>query len=158
MKDLMRKMMRMIIKQDSELRRLKQSQGHMKDMMNINLNAIHKRDERIVELEKYSRKLCLSFYKVECKGDALSSIMFLFKQILQLNFNPTSLAACHPLNQSPNAPIIVKFIYHQDRDLIWRRRTWLKGMSNSLGRPVQIEEYLAPRDREVELKQNKWAF
>ena len=80
MKDLMREMTRMIIKQDGELRRLKQSQGHMKDMMNINTNAIHKLDERIVELEKYSRKLCLIFYNVECKGDALSSIMFLFKQ------------------------------------------------------------------------------
>ena len=117
-------------------------------MMNIKTNALHKLDERIVELEKYSRKLCLIFYNVECKGDALSSIMFLFKQILQLNFNSTSLAACHPLNQSPNAPIIVKFIYHQHRDLIWRR-TWLKGISNSLRRPLQIEECLPPRDREV---------
>ena len=149
MKDLMQKMMRMIIRQDGELRKLKQSQGHMKDMININTNAIHKLDERTVELEKYSRKLCLIFYNVECKGDALSSIIFLFKQILQLNFNPTSLAACHPLNQSPNAPIIVKFIYHQDRDLIWRRRTWLKGVRNSIGRPVQVEECLSPRDREV---------
>ena len=149
MKDLMQKMMRMIIRQDGELRKLKQSQGHMKDMININTNAIHKLDERTVELEKYSRKLCLIFNKVECKGDALSSIIFLFKQILQLNFNPTSLAACHPLNQSPNAPIIVKFIYHQDRDLIWRRRTWLKGVSNSIGRPVQVEECLSPKDREV---------
>ena len=149
MKDLMHKMMRMIIRQDGELRKLKQNQGHMKDLINVNTNAIHKLDERTVELEKYSRKLCLIFYNVECKGDALSSIIFLFKQILQLNFNPTSLAACHPLKRSPNAPIIVKFIYHQDRDLIWRRRTWLKGVSNSIGRPVQVEECLSPRDREV---------
>ena len=96
MKDLMRKMMQMIISQDGELWWFKQSQGHMNDMMNINTNAIHKLDERNVELEKYSRKLCLIFYNVECKADALSSIMFLFKQILQINFNPTSLAACHP--------------------------------------------------------------
>ena len=148
-KNLMRKMMRMIKKQDGELRRLKQSQGHNKDMMNIKTNAIHKLYERIVELEKYSRKLCLIFYNFECKGDALSSIMFLFKHIFHINFNPTSLAVCHLLNQSLNAPIIMKFIYHQDRDLIWRRRTWLKGVSNSLGQPVQIEECLAQKDRKV---------
>ena len=96
MKDLMRKLMQMIIAQDGELWWFKQSQGHMNDMMNINTNALHKLAERNVELEKYSRKLCLIFYNVECKADALSSIMFLFKQILQINFNPTSLAACHP--------------------------------------------------------------
>ena len=53
-----------------------------------------------------------------------------------------------PLNQNLNAPIIVKFIY-QDRDLVWRRRTWLKGISNSMGRAVQIEECLAPRNGEI---------
>ena len=59
MKDLMQKMMRMIIRQDGELRRLKQSQGHMNDMININTSAIHKLDERTVRLENYSRKQCL---------------------------------------------------------------------------------------------------
>ena len=68
--------------------------------------------------------------------------------MLQTNLNPLSIAACHPLNQNLNAPII-KFIYHQDRDLVWRRRTWLKGISNSMGRAVQIEECLALRDLKI---------
>ena len=102
-----------------------------------------------MELEKYSGKLCLIFHNFENKGDALASILYLLKVVLQINLNPSSIAACHPLNQNLNAPIIVKFIYHQDRDLVWRRRTWLKGISNSMGRAVQTEECLAPRDREI---------
>ena len=117
-------------------------------MVVIILNAIHKL-ERTVELEKYSRKLCLIFHNIENKGDALTSILYLLKVLLQINLNPSSIAACHPLNQNLNAPIIVKFIFHQDRDLVWRRRTWLKGISNSMGRTVQIEECLATRDREI---------
>ena len=111
-------------------------------------NEIHKLDERTVELEKYSRKLCLIFHNIENKGDALTSILYL-KVVLQIDLNPSSIAACHPLNENLNAPINVKSIYHQDRDLVWRRRTWLKWISNSMGQAVQIEECLAPRDREI---------
>ena len=102
-----------------------------------------------MELQKYSRKLCLIFHNIENKGDALTSILYLLKDVLQINLNPSIIAACHPFNQNLKAPIIVKFIYHQDRDLVWRRRTWLTGISNSMGRAVQIEECLAPRDREI---------
>ena len=69
--------------------------------------------------------------------------------MLHINLNPSNNEACHPLNQNLNAPIIVKFNYHQDRDLLRRQRTWLMGISNSMGRAVQIEECLAPRDGEI---------
>ena len=86
-------------------------------MVVVDTNAIHKLDERTVELKKYSRKLCLKFHNSENKGDASTSI-YLLEVVLHNNLNPSSIAACHPLNQNLNAPIIVKFIYHQDRDLV----------------------------------------
>ena len=54
--------------------------------------------------------------------ESLTSTLCLLKDVLQINLNPPSIATCHPLNQNLNAPIIVEFI-HQDRDLVWRRRT-----------------------------------
>ena len=87
-------------------------------MVVVDTNAIHKLDERTVELEIYSRKLCLIFHNSENKGDASTSILYLLKVVLHNNLNPSSIAACHPLNQNLNAPIIVKFSYHQDRDLV----------------------------------------
>ena len=97
-------------------------------MIVSNTNAIHKLDDRTVELGKYLRKLCLIFNNVENRADALSTILYLLKVVLHINLNPSSIAACHPLNQNINAPIIVKFIYHQDRELVGRLRTWLKGL------------------------------
>ena len=103
MKDLMPKMMRKIIKQDGELMRLKQSQGQMKGMTNINTNAIHKLDEQIVELEKYSRKLCLIFYNVECKGNALSSIVSL-QTDFATKFQPHQPSSVSPIKPKPDRP------------------------------------------------------
>ena len=73
----------------------------------LNTNANHKLDERTVEHERYSRKLCLIFNNIENKGDASTSILYILKVVLQINLNPLSIAACHPLNQNLNAPIIV---------------------------------------------------
>ena len=148
-KDLLKKMIELIIKQHDEIKSLKQNQRKLQDMVVLNTNAIHKLDERTVELEKYSRKLCLIFHNIENKGDALRSILYLLKIVLQIKHQPSSIAACHPLNPNQNAPIIVKFIYYQDRDFVWRRRTWLKGISNSMERTIQFEKCLAPRDREI---------
>ena len=129
-KDLQKKTIELIIKQH-EIKSLKQNQRKLQDMVVFNKNEIHKLDERTVELEKYSRKLCLIFHNIENKGDALTSKLYLLKVVLQINLNPSSIAACHPLNQNLNAPIIVKFIYHQR-------------ISISMGRAVQIQEGLAP--------------
>ena len=149
LKQLIKKMMGHIQKQDQELKSLRRNQTLMNEEMIENTNALHKLDGRVVELEKYSRKLCLIFSNIEDRGDALTSIIYLLNNLLQININSSRFAACHPLSQNPGAPVIVKFIYHADRDIIWRRKAWLKGVTNSLGKPVIVEECLAPRDREL---------
>ena len=148
-KPLLRKMMELIQRQDEELKKLRHGQSYIREQINNNTNVLHKIDERVVELEKYSRKLCLIFSNLNDRGDALTSIIYLFNEVLQINFNPSRFAACHPLSQNTGAPVIVKFIYHADRDIIWRR-SWLKGVTNSLSKPVTVEECRAPRDRELQ--------
>ena len=43
----------------------------------------------------------------------------------------------------------MKFIYHADRDVVWRRRSWLKNVLNNKGQPVFIEECLSPRYKAI---------
>ena len=57
------------------------------------------------------------------------------------------MAAFHPLSQSPNPGIIVKFIHHADRDIVWHRKSWLNGYKSRYGYANSVEECLAPRHR-----------
>ena len=63
LKQLIKKMMGNIQKQDQELKLLRRNQTIMNEEMIDNTNALHKLDGRVVELEKYSRKLCLIFFQ-----------------------------------------------------------------------------------------------
>ena len=72
------------------------------------------------------------------------SILQLLRNCLQININAQDIAACHSLNRTLVAPVIVKFIYHEHRDLCWRRKSWLKGVQNTMGKPIIIEECLGP--------------
>ena len=119
LKQLIKKKMGHIQKQDQELKLLRRNQTIMNEEMIDNTNALHKLDGRVVELEKYSRKSCLIFCNIEDRGDALTSIIYLLNNLLQININSSRFAACHPLSQNPGAPVIVKFIYHADRDINW---------------------------------------
>ena len=152
MKAVLMKMIDVIKQQDDEIYQLKGKLKNTEKRSIDNTNSIHQLNERVNEVEKYSRKLCLIFSNVQQKGDPITSLLYLFSEVLKVNMNATNLAACHPLSQHPNAPIIAKFIFHADRDIIWRRRHWLKGITNSDGKPVLIEECLTPRDREIRVE------
>ena len=69
------KMMGLIQKQDEELKKLRHGQSYIREQINNNTNVLHKKDERVVELEQYSRKLCLIFSNLNDRGDALTSII-----------------------------------------------------------------------------------
>ena len=83
-KDLLKRMIELNIKQYDEIKSLKQYQRKLQDMVVVNTNAIHKLDKRTVELEKYSRKLCLTLQNIENKGDVLANILYLLKVVLRL--------------------------------------------------------------------------
>ena len=54
-KGLLKKMIE-LIKEHDDIESLKQNQCKLQDMIVVNTNAVHKLDERTVELENYSRK------------------------------------------------------------------------------------------------------
>ncbi len=89
-------------------------------------NDVHEVSERVLELENYSRKLCLILSPIAIGEDINSAVMSILNGVLQLNIGPLDLAACHALAPGPLAPVIIKFIYHSHRDLALRRRHWLK--------------------------------
>ncbi len=62
---------------------------------------------------------------------------------------PAEIAACHPLAKGKLAPVTLKFAYHHHRDVVWRRKSWLKGVLNSKQKRIVIEECLAPSDRNL---------
>ena len=63
LKQLIKKMMGHIQKQDQELKSLRRNQTIMNEEIIDNTNALNKLNGRVVELEKYSRTLCPIFFQ-----------------------------------------------------------------------------------------------
>lgn len=115
-----------------------------------NANEVYALKERVLELERYSRKTCLIFNSVDCpNGDPLDNILTLCRNFLGLNLQRSELVACHPLSYGAIAPVIVKFVYHKDRDIVWFRKSRLRDARNSMGYSIFIEECLAPQDNAI---------
>ena len=114
----------------------------------FNTNEINDLSNRVVELEKYSRKLCLTINNLEYGDNPLQDVLQLF-QSLNINIPASNIAACQPLGANHFSPLIVKFIYHADRDVVWRRRSWLKDFKNRRGFQISFDECLAPKDRKI---------
>ena len=149
MKGMMKKVLKIVEAQQKRISELEDSQQLAEDRIIKNANDIYEVSERLVEVEKYSRKLCLIFHNLDYSfyADPTAFILSFFAKVLQVNLSPNRIAACHPLSQSPNPGIIVKFLYHADRDIVWNRKSWLNGHRNRYGYSYRIEECLAPRDR-----------
>ena len=149
MKAMMKKVLKIVEAQQKRISELEDSQQLAEDRIIKNSNDIYEVSERLVDVEKYSRKLCLIFHNLDYSfnSDPTAFILSFFTKFLQVNLSPNRIAACHPLSQSPNPGIIVKFLYHADRDIVWNRKNWLSGHRNRFGYSYGIEECLAPRDR-----------
>ena len=114
-------------------------------------NEIYSLSKRVIDLERYSRKLCLIFDSLEVMNDGgLSSALNIMQSALKMHIGPQDIAACHPLTNGECAPVIVKFIYHYHRDLAWDRKASLRFWMSSEKRPIYIRECLAPIDREIQ--------
>ena len=110
------------------------------------LNAI--KDDRILKLEQYSSKMCLIFLGIRTSDDPLSSILGLIQQFMRINNSAEDIAACHHLpSANMNKPVIVKFIYKNQRDRIWQNRASLKNYGPT--KKVYIVERLADHDKHV---------
>ena len=104
---------------------------------------------RTTELERYSRKTCLIFNSLDLgpEQNPVKAALSVINTILQVPVTEADLVACHGLRRGHCVPVIVKFMHHWQRDLVWQRKKWLRGLKNSEGRFIMLEECLAPADR-----------
>ena len=147
--EVITQLVNIVVKQNKEIKNLKADQSEFEKRIIQNQNEIYDVSERVVDLEKYSRKLCLTFSNIDITADTMGDILQIMSNIMSINIPRHNIAACHPLKPGTNAPVIVKFIYHADHDVVWRRRSWLKNFRNNKGQPVFIDECLSPRDRAI---------
>ena len=114
-------------------------------------NEFYSLSKRVLDLERYSRKLCLIFDSVDVSNDGgLYCALNLMQSALNMHIGPQDIAACHPLTNGECVPVIVKFIYHYHRDIAWDRKTSLSFQINIHQRPIYIKECLAPIDRDIQ--------
>ena len=147
--EVITQLVNIVVKQSKEIKNLKADQSEFEKRIIQNQNEIYDVSERVVDLEKYSRKLCLTFSNIDITADTMGDILQIMSNIMSINIPRHNIAACHPLKPGTNAPVIVKFIYHADRDVVWRRRSWLKNFHNNKGQPMFIKDCLSPRDRAI---------
>ena len=78
----------------------------------------------------------------------LAVVLGIIRNVLRVSINQEDLAACHYLTSiNQIKPIIIKFLYHHQKVLVWRNRKEL--MKHDKTKRVYIVERLAEWDRDV---------
>ena len=121
-------------------------------------NNIYQLEKRLTAVERYQNRPFLIFTNIDipADGNVLASILQIVNNILQVSLNPDEISIAHTLKNGNIAPIIVQFLYLQQRDINLKRASWLG--RNSMGNPIFIHERLAKKDVIIEKKLENWAF
>ncbi len=102
--------------------------------------------------------MCLIFTPVET-DNPFKTVLSIMQNYLKMKITQSQIAACHPLHQgNTHGPVILKFVYHDHRDMAWERRSWLKRFVNTKKQKIFLEECLAPTDRIVKKKAAEKGF
>ncbi len=150
-KSIMEGLVSIIDSQQIKINQLEKSQATNNDQIIELDNEVADVKLRLLTMERYSSKCCLIFTNIDIHGvDPIDNIIALLQRHLNMDIAPSDLAACHPLNRNPIAPVIVKFIYNKQRDMVWRRKGMLKTFRNSVGHLVYVHERLTSVDRDIE--------
>ena len=152
LKDVITNLMRVVDKQAQQISLLEAEHADIKQQVANNANSIYEMSDRVRDLERYSRKLCLIFNAIDVGEHPIHEVLRILTSVLQIQINSCDIAACHVLAPGRVAPVIVKFIYHHQRDLAFRRKAWLRGKCNSLNQPIFIDECLAPIDQKIRIE------
>ena len=70
---------------------------------------------------------------------------------MNINLIKHNKAACHPPKSGSVAPVLVKINFHDNRDIAWRRCSWLEKNRKLRRQDVIVNECLVPRDRAMKL-------
>ena len=155
----------------------KVTDAHSRDLLNMLINNIGEKDTEIVHLmnrvtdlelrvaeqERYTSKDCVIIENLPWKRNNQSltdQICLLFQQYLNYTIHPRNIKACHPLanwkNDSYPPPVIVKFIYCDDKNEIYNRKSWLASQPNPVNhKPIAIKERLPANDKRIRDRANE---
>ena len=75
---------------------------------------------RTTELERFSKKTFLIFNSQDLgpEQNPVKAAFSVMNTILQVPVTQADLVACHGLRRGHSVPVIVKFVYHWQRDLV----------------------------------------
>ena len=103
--------------------------------------------ERHLNLDTYSRRNNLVFLGI--KRDANENCSAKVRSILKSNLaipqpdvDSMRFEQCHRISSNPNSPIICRFVFREDRELVWSKRFSLRGTKIFIAEnfPKDIEE------------------
>ena len=95
---LFQKLIEIIELQQRKIAILENEHGQIREKVVENSNHINEISERVVEVEKYSRKICLLFVNLDYGENPTSDILNFMRHYLKVNLTIKNIAVCHPLN------------------------------------------------------------
>ena len=160
LKQIIEKLTNTVTKQNLVIQNLTDRLEKLENNQITSENNIYQLEKRLTAVERYQNRPFLIFTNIDipADGNVLAPILQIVNNILQVSLNPDEISIAHPLKNGNIAPIIVQFLYLQQRDIILKRASWLGGLRNSMGNPIFIHERLAKKDVIIEKKLENWTF
>lgn len=114
---------------------------------------------RVLKLERYNSKDCVIISNFPFRDDGIpltEQAVNFFNNVFNANIVCPSVKACHFLGnpRAQHPKIIVKFVYFEDKNYIWRAKKLLHGMMNN-GQYIYMNERLPENDSKVHMYANK---
>ena len=160
LKQIIEKLTNTVTKQNLVIQNLTDRLEKLENNQITSENNIYQLEKRLTAVERYQNRPFLIFTNIDipADGNVLAPILQIENNILQVSLNPDEISIAHPLKNGNIAPIIVQFLYLQQRDIILKRASWLRGLRNSMGNPIFIHERLAKKDVIIVKKLENWTF
>ena len=160
LKQIIEKLTNTVTKQNLVIQNLTDRLEKLENNQITSENNIYQLEKRLTAVERYQNRPFLIFTNIDipADGNVLAPILQIVNNILQVSLNPDEISIAHPLKNGNIAPIIVQFLYLQQRDIILKRASWLRGLRNSMGNPIFIHERLAKKDVIIEKRLENWTF
>ena len=127
------------------------------EIKNLRINTLQNEvtdlKKRILMQERYTSKDCLilSNFPINPESTKLAEeVCNAFVHYFSYKISPDCIKACHPLpSRGRSKPIIVKFVYFNNKNEIYDRRHQLAGQYNGYGQRLFINERLPQYDNDI---------
>ena len=160
LKQIIEKLTNTVTKQNLVIQNLTDRLEKLENNQITSENNIYQLEKRLTAVERYKNRPSLVFTNIDipADGNVLAPILQIVNNNLQVSLNPDEISIAHPLKNGKIVPIIVQFLCLQQRDIILKRASWLRGVRNSMVNPIFIHERLANKDVIVDKKLENWTF